>query len=98
MNIKLYSEKENILKPIRLKLTTIKTHESGKESDLNHPALICVDEVGKKITTLLYFHMGRGGMIPCDGTKEELIARGYDISGLHFDKQGAIRFKEIGEI
>ncbi len=85
--MKIYDPTEKKLKQINLQLKMM------YENQLAHPALVCVDEAGNYICTLLYFHMGRGGMHPRDGSKETLEALGYDISNLQFDSQGAIRFK-----
>jgi len=92
MKVKIYNENEKVLKPINIEMRMLKTRE------LNNPSLVCVDEHGNYVCTLLYFHTGKGGLIPVDGTKNTLLSYGYDISGLHFDNQGAIRFKEPDEV
>lgn len=87
MKINIYEDGKQVLKPINLHFSF------NSEGSMNHPALWCVSETGKKICTLLYFHVGRGGMHPCDGVKKKLEDAGYNTNELQWDEQGAIRFK-----
>ena len=87
INIEIFEPNKNKLKPINLQLRMLEAN------GLNNPSLVCTDDMGNYICTLLFFHAGRGGMHPKERTKQTLESMGYDISGLQFDSQGAIRFK-----
>lgn len=85
MQVEIFEFKEYKYKkqPIRLKL----------QMNVGYPTLICVNEDGTHVATLLCFDIEKGGMRSAPCVKRILEDSNYDISGLDFNEDGSIRFR-----